>query len=255
MASRSSTERPARKTRRRSFCCTAFPRRRECFEPLFDRLADQLSPGRARLSGLRTQRLARPEAVRLHLRPHRLRDGQFHRGVGFVALHALHAGLRRAGRLSHGIGTPGARQALIVQDAVAHNEGLGANWATRRAFWADRAAHEAALRTNLLSFATTKTRHVGDDPNIELYDPDLWTDEYAFLNSPGQARDPKRSLLRLPHERRCLSKVAGMAAEDPAKALGPLGQARSLVRSRRARTIPQGRPERGSRPRRRPLRA
>src|SRR3984885_9359241 len=42
-------------------------------------------------------------------------------------------------------------EALIVQDAVAHNEGLGANWATRRAFWADRAANESALRTNLLS--------------------------------------------------------------------------------------------------------
>jgi pimeloyl-ACP methyl ester carboxylesterase len=79
-------------------------------------------------------------------------------------------------------------QALIVQDAVSHNEGLGANWATRRAFWADRSAHEEALRQNLLSLATTKTRHVGDDPNVELYDPDLWTDEYAFLNSPGQAQ-------------------------------------------------------------------
>jgi pimeloyl-ACP methyl ester carboxylesterase len=79
-------------------------------------------------------------------------------------------------------------QALIVQDAVAHNEGLGVNWATRRAFWADRPAHEEALRTNLLSLATTKTRHVGDDPNVELYDPDLWTDEYAFLNAPGQAQ-------------------------------------------------------------------
>ena len=79
-------------------------------------------------------------------------------------------------------------QALIVQDAVAHNEGLGANWATRRAFWADRPAHEEALRTNLLSLATTKTRHIGDDPNVELYDPDLWTDEFAFLNSPGQAQ-------------------------------------------------------------------
>ena len=33
----------------------------------------------------------------------------------------------------------------------------------------------------------TKTRHVGDDPNVALYDPDLWTDEYAFLNAPGQA--------------------------------------------------------------------
>ena len=79
-------------------------------------------------------------------------------------------------------------QALIVQDAVAHNEGLGANWATRRAFWADRPANEEALRKNLLSLATTKTRHIGDDPNVELYDPDLWTDEYAFLNAPGQAQ-------------------------------------------------------------------
>ena len=82
---------------------------------------------------------------------------------------------------------PERAQALIVQDAVAHNEGLGANWATRRAFWEDRPAHEAALRTNLLSLATTKTRHVGDDPDVELYDPDLWSDEYAFLNAPGQA--------------------------------------------------------------------
>jgi pimeloyl-ACP methyl ester carboxylesterase len=79
-------------------------------------------------------------------------------------------------------------QALIVQDAVAHNEGLGKNWATRRAFWEDRAAHEEALRKNLLSMAATRTRHVGDDPNVELYDADLWTDEYAFLNSPGQAQ-------------------------------------------------------------------
>ncbi|HLB07892.1 MAG TPA: alpha/beta fold hydrolase [Gemmatimonadaceae bacterium] len=78
-------------------------------------------------------------------------------------------------------------EALIVQDAVAHNEGLGANWKTRRAFWADRAANESALRANLLSLATTQTRHVGDDPNVERYDPDLWTDEFAFLNSPGQA--------------------------------------------------------------------
>ena len=75
---------------------------------------------------------------------------------------------------------------LIVQDAVAHNEGLGANWTARRAFWADRAANEGALRTNLLSLAVTRTRHVGSDPNVERYDPDLWTDEFAFLSQPGQ---------------------------------------------------------------------
>ena len=83
---------------------------------------------------------------------------------------------------------PDRVQALIVQDAVSHNEGLGANWTARRAFWADRQAQEETLRKNLLSLAATKTRHIGDDPKIELYDPDLWTDEYAFLNSPGQAQ-------------------------------------------------------------------
>ena len=83
---------------------------------------------------------------------------------------------------------PDRIEALIVQDAVAHNQGLGANWSTRRAFWADRPAYEEALRKNLLSLATTKTRHIGDDPNVELYDPDLWTDEYAFLNALGQAQ-------------------------------------------------------------------
>ena len=78
-------------------------------------------------------------------------------------------------------------EALIVQDAVAHNEGLGANWKTRRAFWADRAANEEALRLNLLSLATTRTRHVGSDPDALRYNPDLWTDEFYFLNRPGQA--------------------------------------------------------------------
>lgn len=82
---------------------------------------------------------------------------------------------------------PNRIEALIVQDAVAHNEGLGANWKVRRAFWADRAANESSLRANLLSLPATRTRHVGNDPNIDRYNPDLWTDEFAFLNQPSQA--------------------------------------------------------------------
>lgn len=82
---------------------------------------------------------------------------------------------------------PELTEALIVQDAVAHNEGLGVNWKVRREFWENRTEHEAELRTNLLSLATTRTRHVGNDPNVSRYDPDLWTDEFAFLNQPGQA--------------------------------------------------------------------
>jgi pimeloyl-ACP methyl ester carboxylesterase len=78
-------------------------------------------------------------------------------------------------------------EALIVQNAVAHNEGLGEIWKPRRAFWADRAANEGTFRANFLSLQTTRTRHVGSDPQVERYDPDLWTDELAFLNQSGQA--------------------------------------------------------------------
>jgi pimeloyl-ACP methyl ester carboxylesterase len=59
---------------------------------------------------------------------------------------------------------PDRIEALIVQDAVSHDEGLGANWKPRRAFWADRSANETTLRTNLLSLATTRTRLSGAIP-------------------------------------------------------------------------------------------
>ncbi len=75
---------------------------------------------------------------------------------------------------------------LVVQNAVAHEDGLGPLWDKRRAFWADRKANEAALQGNFFSLDATKQRHVGATPNPERYDPDLWTDEYAFLNRPGQ---------------------------------------------------------------------
>lgn len=75
---------------------------------------------------------------------------------------------------------------LIVQNAVAHEDGLGPLWEKRRAFWADRAANEAALQSTFFSFETTKQRHVGTSPHPERYDPDLWNDEYAFLTRPGQ---------------------------------------------------------------------
>ena len=76
--------------------------------------------------------------------------------------------------------------ALVVQNAVAHEAGLGPLWDARRAYWADRKTNEANLRANFLSLDATRARHVGTSPHPERYDPDLWTDEFAFLSRPGQ---------------------------------------------------------------------
>jgi pimeloyl-ACP methyl ester carboxylesterase len=82
---------------------------------------------------------------------------------------------------------PDKIQAMIIQNAVSHEEGLSPLWTVRRAFWEDRAAHESEVRTNLLSLEATKKRHVGTSPDLSLYNSDLWVDEYYFLNQPGQA--------------------------------------------------------------------
>ncbi len=85
------------------------------------------------------------------------------------------------------LANPGRLTALVIQNAVAHEDGLGPLWQTRRDFWADRASNETALRANFLSLDATRQRHLGASPNVSLYDPDLWTDEFAFLSRPGQS--------------------------------------------------------------------
>lgn len=77
--------------------------------------------------------------------------------------------------------------ALIVQNAVAHLEGLSDAWAVRKAFWADRAAHEAKIRAAMLSPEGARSRHLAGAVRPELIDPDTWSEELAFLTRPGMA--------------------------------------------------------------------
>src|SRR5258705_12741909 len=66
-----------------------------------------LSPCRARLPGLWSQRLAGPEKISVYVRSLRRDHESLHRGARAVALHALHAGLRRPRGFSHGLGPSG----------------------------------------------------------------------------------------------------------------------------------------------------
>ena len=77
--------------------------------------------------------------------------------------------------------------ALIIQNAVAHEEGLGRLQAVRKGFWADRAANEAKYRAGLASEDTARLRHMNGSPHPERYNPDLWKEEVAFLARPGEA--------------------------------------------------------------------
>ena len=76
-------------------------------------------------------------------------------------------------------------RAIIVQNANAYAEGLGPKWAGIARYWSDPAAHAQELDT-FTSLEGARQRHIGNSPNVERYDPDSWTDEYAMLSRPGQ---------------------------------------------------------------------
>jgi pimeloyl-ACP methyl ester carboxylesterase len=77
-------------------------------------------------------------------------------------------------------------QAMIIQNAVSSEAGLGPAWDLRKAFWRDRAAHEDQVIGAFLSFDVTRQRHLGSSPHPERYDPHAWIDEFAHLSQPGQ---------------------------------------------------------------------
>jgi pimeloyl-ACP methyl ester carboxylesterase len=83
--------------------------------------------------------------------------------------------------LSH----PERLQALIVQNANAYEEGLGAKWKGIAQYWADRNAHPEVVEA-FTSLAGAEQRHTGGTSHPERYNPDTWTDEIAFLSRPGQ---------------------------------------------------------------------
>ena len=82
---------------------------------------------------------------------------------------------------------PDRVRAIIIQNAVSHEQGLSPLWEARRKYWADPAQELENLKANFTSFEATRQRHIGSSPHPDRYDPDTWTDEYAFLTRPGQA--------------------------------------------------------------------
>ena len=80
---------------------------------------------------------------------------------------------------------PERASALVVQNANAYEEGLGAKWTGIARYWADPAAHPEQL-TAFMSLEGARQRHLGLSPHPERYDPDVWDDEHAGLSRPGQ---------------------------------------------------------------------
>ena len=89
---------------------------------------------------------------------------------------------------------PERLRALIIQNANAYREGLGKKWSAIGEYWQDPQKHPEVFEA-FISQAATEQRHTLGTTHPERYNPDTWTDEFAFLSRPGQ-REIQAALLK-----------------------------------------------------------
>ncbi|WP_293678867.1 alpha/beta fold hydrolase [uncultured Phenylobacterium sp.] len=88
---------------------------------------------------------------------------------------------------------PARVRGLIIQNANAYSDGLGAKWAGIAQFWRDPEGHQDQLDA-FTSLDGARQRHIAGSPNPQRYSPDAWIDEFAMLSRPG-SREIQGALL------------------------------------------------------------
>lgn len=124
--------------------------------PSFSALADHLEALLARLG---------VEAFHLYLHD-------------FGAVVGLHLATRAPSRI----------RSLVIQNANAHESGLGPPWAATRAYWADPTPERRAEATAHLTFQGTRDQYVGGVPQdiAARIDPRRWQEDWRVLSLPGR---------------------------------------------------------------------
>ena len=186
--------------RRRFCCCTGCRRHRGMFEPLFARLSDRFHliapdyPGFGHSDAPDPKQFAYTfDHIATIMEHFTEKIGLTHYTL-YMQDYGGPVGFRMI--LAH----PERVDALIVQDAVAHDTGLGANWKTRRAFWADRADERsrAAQKPAVARNHALAPRRRRSEPRASRSG---FVVRRIRVSQPSRRnRYSKRSFLRLPHQ-------------------------------------------------------
>ena len=77
---------------------------------------------------------------------------------------------------------------LIIQNANAHESGLGPAWADTKGFWADPTPENEAKATAHLTFEGTRAQYVGGLPDevAARIPPESWEEDWRVLQLPGR---------------------------------------------------------------------
>ena len=79
-------------------------------------------------------------------------------------------------------------RSLIIQNANAHESGMGPQWSPVRAYWNDPTPEREAEVTAFLTLEGTRNQYVGGVPRdvAERIDPRLWEEDWRIMSLPGR---------------------------------------------------------------------
>lgn len=100
-------------------------------------------------------------------------------------------GLHLATRAPHRI------RSLIVQNANAHESGMGRQWSATKAYWDDPTPEREAEATAHLTFEGTRDQYVDGVPQdvADRMDPRVWEEDWRIMSLPGRLETQRALVL------------------------------------------------------------
>jgi pimeloyl-ACP methyl ester carboxylesterase len=97
--------------------------------------------------------------------------------------------------------SPSRIRSLIVQNANAHQSGMGPQWSATRTYWADPTSQHAAAATAHLTFDGVRSQYVGDVPEdiAKRMDSRLWAEDWRIMSLPGRLEMQRALVLDYRH--------------------------------------------------------
>jgi len=88
-------------------------------------------------------------------------------------------------------------RSIIVQNANAHESGMGPEWSATRAYWVDPSPERAAEATAHLTFEGTRDQYVGGVPQdiAERIHARLWEEDWRLMSLPGRLETQRALVL------------------------------------------------------------
>ena len=113
--------------------------------------------------------------------------------------------------------TPQNIRSLIIQNANAHESGMGPQWAATRDYWADPTPEREAGATAHLNYEGIRYQYVGDLPQdlSRRIDSRLWEEDWRIMSLPGRLDIQRALVLDYRSHVARFEEIAGYLARQP----------------------------------------